>query len=170
MKRGGGSLSLMWRVLVNDRDKEKVQELPVATLVTCGVKKTDRGGSNSPLTSQLENSLPQVTCYFPCPFPNEDALGRSLLLPWLLEKLPHQHSHIHLKTVTHYWTGLLGNRQHLHRTDKDGRVCLFMLLTLVAFCCCVLPAYAHRNRHLSYHTLLALCNRCQHMCLWSLSN
>lgn len=151
MKKKGKKpiLSLRLRALVNDRDKEKVQEPPMATpVVTCGVKKTDRSGCSSPLTSQLENSLPQVTCYFPCPFPNEDAWGRSLLLPWLLEKLPHQHSHIHLKTfstVTHYWTGLLRNRQHLKVIDEKEKLCLLMLVTLVTFSCFVPPASVHRN-------------------------
>lgn len=174
-KNGGKSkrkkpLCLRLRVLVKDRDKEKVQQPPMATpVVTCGVKKTDHSGCSSPLTSQRENSLPQVTCYFPCPFPNEDALGRGLLLPWLLEKLPHQHSHIHLKTfstVTHYWTGLLRNRQHLKVSDKEGKVCLLLLLTLAASSCFV----SIEMEGLPYDTFLDCCRRNQHLCLWSLFN
>lgn len=158
-------MCLRLRILVNDRDKEKVQQPPMATpVVTCGVKKTDHSGCSSPLTSQRENSLPQVTCYFPCPFPNEDALGRSLLLPWLLGKLPHQHSHIHLKTfstVTHYWTGLLRNRQHLKVSDKEGRVCQLMLLTLATFSCFV----SVEMEGLSYDTFLHFYRRNQHVSL-----
>lgn len=85
-EKGGGSLSLMLRVFVNDRDKEKVQELFVVILVICGVKKIDCGGFNFFLIFQFENSFFQVICYFFCFFLNEDVLGRSLLLLWLFEK------------------------------------------------------------------------------------
>lgn len=179
-KKNGGKrqkknpLCLRLRILVNDRDKEKVQQPPMATpVVTCGVKKTDHSGCSSPLTSQRENSLPQVTCYFPCPFPNEDALGRSLLLPWLLEKLPHQHSHIHLKTfstVTHYWTGLWEIDSTLKSVTKKER--------FVCWCCWPLPLSPALSyffvsidmEGLSYDTFVDFCCRNQHMCLWSLSN